>query len=284
MAVTLDQVITGLMPDEPRYGRLATELGPDALPHLATLIQGDNLGLAAKAASLATLINDKRSLEVLSHAVESEHEVVRIAAAAGLWRLERFGIAPLLEPLLLDVQPSVRLNAAKSAVREPVDPRVTQALEALRVRDPHPFIRETATDVLRRIEGAERLSRAVRGGGPLVDEKMLAALGKTVRAPALYTAFAEAAFDDDVWNDAAKAPVKYLRSKGVRVPKGFRVVLTEHRHRHPWPDRETELQLVVVRCFWLWGAADPDEEPQPPTHFCIEVPVFLLDFIRGLRR
>jgi hypothetical protein len=284
MAVTLEQVTLALMPDEPRYGRLVTDLGADALPHLATLIQGDNLALAAKAASLATLIKDKRSLDVLSHAVASEHEVVRISAAAGLWRLEQFGIGPLLEPLLLDAQPSVRLNAAKSAVREPTDPRVKQALEALQVRDPSPIIRETATDVLRRIEGAERLSRAVRGGGPLVDEKMLAALGKAVRAPALYGAFAEAAFDDDVWNDAVKAPLRYLRSKGVRLPKGIRVVLTEHRHRHPWPDRETELQLVVVRCFWLWGAADPDDEPQPPTHFCIEVPVFLLDFIRGLKK
>ena len=117
MAVTLEQVTVALMPDEPRYGRLVTELGADALPHLATLIQGDNLALAAKAASLATLIKDKRSLDVLSHAVASEHEVVRISAAAGLWRLEQFGIGPLLEPLLLDAQPSVRLNAAKSAVR-----------------------------------------------------------------------------------------------------------------------------------------------------------------------
>jgi HEAT repeats len=284
MAVTLEQVTMGLMPDEPRYGRLAVELGADALPHLTTLIQGDDLGLASKAASLATLIEDKRSLDVLSHAVTSEHEVVRIAAAAGLWRLEQFGIGPLLVPLMRDAQPSVRLNAAKSAVREPADPEVAKTLEVLQVRDDIPFIRETAADVLRRIEGAERLSRAVRGGGPLVDEKMLAALGKTVRAPQLYTAFAEAAFDDDVWNDAVKAPVKYLRGKGLRLPRGFRVVLTEHRHRHPWPDRETELQLVVVRCFWLWGAADPDEEPQPPTHFCIEVPVFLLDFIRGLRK
>ena len=99
--------------------------------------------------------------------------------------------------------------------------------------------------MLRRIEGTERLSRAVRGGGPLVDEKMLAALGRTVRAPALYGAFAEAAFDDEIWNAAVKAPARYLRSKGVRLPKGVRVVLTEHRHRHPWPDRETELQLVV---------------------------------------
>jgi hypothetical protein len=105
MAVTLEQVTMALLADEPRYGRLAAELGADALPHLTTLIQGDDLALAAKAASLATLVKDERSLEVLSHAVASEHEVVRIAAAAGLWRLEQFGIGPLLEPLLLDVHP-----------------------------------------------------------------------------------------------------------------------------------------------------------------------------------
>jgi hypothetical protein len=280
MPVTLEDVSAALMPDEPRYDRIAAELGVEALPHLATLIQGDNLNLATKAASLATLIKDERSLEVLSHAVRSEDEVVRIAAAAGLWRLERFGIGPLLVPLLRDAQPSVRLNAAKSAVREPSDPQVAQTLEALHVRDPIPAIRETAADVLRRIEGAERLSRAVRGGGPLVDEKLLAALGKTVKIPQLYVAFAEAAFDDEVWTGATAAPARYLRSKGVRLPKGVKVVLTEHRQRRPWPDREAALELVVVRCFWVWGKADPDEDPQPPTHFCIEIPVFLLDFIR----
>lgn len=284
MAVTLEDVSAALMPDEPRYDRIVAELGVEALPHLATLIQGDDVSLATKAASLATLIKDERSLEVLSHAVTSEHEVVRIAAAAGLWRLERFGIGPLLVPLLRDAQPSVRLNATKSAVREPSDPEVAQTLEAMQVRDTVPIIRETAADVVRRIEGAARLSRTVRGGGPLVDEKLLAALGKTVTAPALYGAFAEAAFDDEVWQGAVAAPARYLRSKGVRLPKGVQVVLTEHRQRQPWPDREAELQLVVVRCFWVWGSADPDEEPQPPTHFCIEVPVFLLDFIRGLGR
>jgi hypothetical protein len=33
----------------------------------------------------------------------------------------------------------------------------------------------------------------------------------------------------------------------------------------------------------VWRAADPDEDPQPPTHFCIEVPAFLLQLIRGLK-
>jgi hypothetical protein len=105
-----------------------------------------------------------------------------------------------------------------------------------------------------------------------------------VRAPALYGAFAEAAFDDDVWNEAVKTPVRYLAQQGRAAPEGVRVVLTEHQHRRPWPELEMELQLVVVRCFWLWGAADPDEEPQPPTHFCIEVPAFLLELIRRLKK
>lgn len=280
MPVTLDDVRAALMPDEPSYGRAAAELGAEALPHLRSLIEGDDLGLAAKATSLATLIPDERSVDVLARAVESEHQVVRIAVAAAVWRLDRFEIGPLLVPLLRDPEPSVRLNAVKSAIREPTDPRVAEALDAIRLRDPVPVIRDTAADALRRIERAEWLSRVVRGGGPLVDNKLLERLGTTVKATQLYVAFAEAALNDDIWETAKANPARYLRASGLRLPKGIEVVFAEHRKRRPWPAPEPQLELVVVRCFWISGRADPDEDPQPPTRFCLEIPVFLLDFIR----
>jgi hypothetical protein len=49
MAGTFKQVIEVLNPDEPDYGSAAT-LGPEALPHLETIIEGDDPALAFKAA------------------------------------------------------------------------------------------------------------------------------------------------------------------------------------------------------------------------------------------
>lgn len=52
MPIVMDQVLNQLDRDEPNYLQ-AARLGAEALPHLITLIQGQNVGLAAKAASLA---------------------------------------------------------------------------------------------------------------------------------------------------------------------------------------------------------------------------------------
>ncbi|MEJ7683424.1 MAG: hypothetical protein WKG06_37315 [Segetibacter sp.] len=60
----MEQVINQLDREEPNYSQ-AAQLGTEALPHLITLIQGENLGFAAKAAYLAGIINAGQSSDVL---------------------------------------------------------------------------------------------------------------------------------------------------------------------------------------------------------------------------
>ena len=79
MPVTMEQVINQLDREEPEYAQ-AAQLGSEALPHLVTLIRGKNLGLAAKATSLAGLINARQSADVLEIAARHPEPVVRVAA------------------------------------------------------------------------------------------------------------------------------------------------------------------------------------------------------------
>jgi HEAT repeat protein len=111
--VTKEQVLAVLYPDEPDYSE-AAKLGPEALPHLAKLVKGDDLHLAAKAASLAGLIQDKRSVEVLRSAAQSKHAVVRVAAAVGSRNLKVTEINSVLELLTNDKDESIRRHATKS--------------------------------------------------------------------------------------------------------------------------------------------------------------------------
>lgn len=53
MSVTMKAVLEVLEPDEPNYDK-AVSLGLDSLPHLRTLVQGDDPMLAAKAAFAAS--------------------------------------------------------------------------------------------------------------------------------------------------------------------------------------------------------------------------------------
>src|SRR5690348_5048492 len=137
MPVSRDQVVTALLPDEPQYD-VAARLGPDALPYLSELVSESDPNLASKAASLATRIKDERSLGILSLAADHPHPVVRIAAAAELWRLGSLGIGELVLKLLDDADPQVRTLAVTSAVRAPEPTEVQERLNAIALRDPVP--------------------------------------------------------------------------------------------------------------------------------------------------
>jgi len=113
MVVTLEQVIAVLSPEEPNY-TIAAKLGPDALPHLEALVKGDDVSLAAKAASLATLIQDDRSVEILMDAAKSKHDIVRLAAATGSPNLKVKGVDSVLKLLSTDETSSVSKHAKKS--------------------------------------------------------------------------------------------------------------------------------------------------------------------------
>src|SRR5215218_6119681 len=114
MAVTLEQVRRLLMPDEPNYV-VAAKLGPQALPHLRALVNGNDQMLASKAAYLATLIDHEGAVAVLGDAARSPSAVVRVAAASGARNLRRASASAVVSRLLNDKDTGVRKHAIKAA-------------------------------------------------------------------------------------------------------------------------------------------------------------------------
>ncbi len=81
MAVSMEDVRRVLDPEEPDY-EAAAQLGPGAVPHMATLVTGDDPMLASKATYAASLLEDGAGQEIVRIAAESTDPVVRVAAAA----------------------------------------------------------------------------------------------------------------------------------------------------------------------------------------------------------
>src|SRR5215210_4823467 len=100
MAVTREQVLAQLYPEEPRYEQ-AAQLGPEALPYLMQIVQEGDPGLASKGTSLAGIINAAGSAEVLGAAAGSSDPIIRVAAAAALGNLDEMPL-PLAHSMLDD--------------------------------------------------------------------------------------------------------------------------------------------------------------------------------------
>ena len=116
MSVTMQQVLDALNPDEPNYAQ-AAHLGPEALPHLENIIKTGQPMIASKAAYLVSLIQDKRSTDILKTAAMSKHTVVRVAAAAGTKNIPLNLAKDVLSSLQKDEDAGVRKQAAKSLSR-----------------------------------------------------------------------------------------------------------------------------------------------------------------------
>jgi len=146
---TMQQIRAILDSDEPDYA-LAAQLGPDALPHIETLVKDVDPMLASKAAYLAGLIQDNRSTTVLKVAAQSKYPEVRIAAAAGARHLSTQAASDVLITLLEDQDPGVRKIALKSA---PIDAPLAlrKKIESLTTKDPENFLRSLSADVFSRL-------------------------------------------------------------------------------------------------------------------------------------
>jgi hypothetical protein len=118
MATTMEEVRAVLDPEEPDYQKGA-ELGPDAIPHLQTLVNGDDAMLASKAAYLASLIKSDASADVVRDAAHSKVEAVRVAAAAAARNLPSAKASEVLEELVGDDDPGVRKVARDAVPRRP---------------------------------------------------------------------------------------------------------------------------------------------------------------------
>jgi hypothetical protein len=149
MAVTMEQVLAELKPDEPEYEQAAERLGPEALPHLLELIARGDPELASKAASLAGFLNTDGSVEALTSAARSAEPVVRVAAAASLRSLSNVP-TDLADSLLLDQDAGVRKWALISIeVARPSGLR--DRVRAIAESDPEASLRDLASRVERQL-------------------------------------------------------------------------------------------------------------------------------------
>jgi len=155
MQVTLQEVLRQLDTDEPDYTALAA-LGPDAVPHLATLIRGEDPGIASKAAFLVSLIHGDESVDALSLAIASPHDAVRVAAAAGLRNLAAPQAARLADRLLDDADVGVRKLALGAAGRLGLT-MLEGKVRSMATGDHSPALRRMAREELRNLRevGAE---------------------------------------------------------------------------------------------------------------------------------
>jgi HEAT repeat protein len=166
VAVTRSQVLAVVRLIEPNVVA-AQKLGPDALPHLRKLIRDEDIGLARRAASVATKISDARAVSVVTVATQSPHPEVRLAAAAELWRLAKFDVAKPALRLIADPDPSVRRRTLRSLLTivqsTALKPAVRRVVEAAATRDAHPANRFLAAAIVRRENGSSPTAEDVRG-------------------------------------------------------------------------------------------------------------------------
>lgn len=149
MPVTIQDVVNQLDREEPDY-RQAARLGPDALPFVRQLIEGDNIALASKAAFLAGQISGAGSLQVLEIASRHPDPVVRVAAAASARNFTGLSSA-LANTFLNDTDPGVRKWGLRSL--EASHPEgIRTKLEEIMRDDPEPALREHARRVIERMQ------------------------------------------------------------------------------------------------------------------------------------
>jgi hypothetical protein len=134
--------------DEINYVQ-AARLGAEALPHLTTLIQGENTGLAAKAASLAGFINAAGSTAALEIAARHPEPVVRVAAAASARNLTSLPTSLAMD-LLNDSDVGVRKWALKALeVHRP--PSIKTKVEEIIKNDPDVDLRDRARQIINQL-------------------------------------------------------------------------------------------------------------------------------------
>ncbi|SFN98430.1 HEAT repeat-containing protein [Nitrosospira briensis] len=146
MAISTIQLQRLLSSDEPNYTALA-RFGPKILPYLDQFVRGPDSDLAAKAASLAGMINHDDAVRVLQRAAKSPSATVRLAAASAALNLQRPAVSGVLVTLLGDRDPGVRKFAIKSAATRQ-NPALIARMRSLSEKDPVPSNRMLAKNII----------------------------------------------------------------------------------------------------------------------------------------
>jgi HEAT repeat protein len=150
VSITMNDVRARLDPDEVDYLE-ARKLGPEAIPFLMELVQGEDLGLASKAACLASMIASDQSRAVLEAAAKSKEIVVRVAAAAGIRHLSEVDAEKVANLLINDSDAGVRKVVLKS-VADFKSPNIVTMVRKLAEKDPEPFVRDLAASTAKKMK------------------------------------------------------------------------------------------------------------------------------------
>jgi HEAT repeat protein len=158
MALTKDQILGIVQKIEHPEMSEITSLGLDALPYLKSIIEGNDIFLAQKAASIATFIDKPQVIELANKASENPYPEVRIAIASGLWRLSRFNIDHLFFKFLQDSEQGIRRFALRSLAKSMtkrskklVKPEIVNAVKSMATHDPHVTVKRLANHTLLRL-------------------------------------------------------------------------------------------------------------------------------------
>lgn len=147
MAMTMTDVRRWLDAEEVDY-QSAKKLGVPAIPFLLELVQGGDLGLAAKAAYLASLIKGEKAAAVLKAAVARNEPTLRVAVAAGIRNLSEVHADKVAGLLQDDSDMGVRKVVLRSAAGFR-SPAVTARVKRMAEADPESFVRELAESTMR---------------------------------------------------------------------------------------------------------------------------------------
>ncbi|POH74772.1 hypothetical protein [Arthrobacter glacialis] len=150
MNLTMEDVLRALDPDEVDYAA-ASQLGPDALPFLMTLVQGQDPGLAAKAAYLAAVVEGELSERVVTAAAASGDVRVRVAAAHAASMLAAEPASRVLGTLLLDSDAGVQKLALKS-VSAGLSPDLMVKVQEVSVNGSSQGLRDYAVQAMERLQ------------------------------------------------------------------------------------------------------------------------------------
>jgi len=146
MPVSMTDVRRALDPDEVDYPAAAA-LGEEALPHLRTLVETGDPGIAAKAAYLAGLINGGPSESIVALAASHADARVRASAASAASHLDDQATERVLTDLVLDEDAGVQKLALSSVPAQP-SPSMRSQVQRVSQSASHPLLRQKASDVL----------------------------------------------------------------------------------------------------------------------------------------
>ncbi|QIG39407.1 hypothetical protein G5T42_07850 [Microbacterium sp. 4R-513] len=147
MAVTREDVLEALAPDEIDYNAVAEHLGPPAVPILRELIGEGDPAIAPKATYLVARIPSDETPSAIRDAATAAEPLVRLAAASVAPAVGVADAPELLGRLLEDDDVGVRKQALDSAARFRDHDDIKVRLEKIAIGDDERDLRNLAERV-----------------------------------------------------------------------------------------------------------------------------------------